>query len=67
MHYPTFLSYNLAGGIAWTFGLTLLGYFLGSVIPNVDHYLLPIVLVIIVISLLPSAFHLWQEKRRHRR
>lgn len=64
MHYLTFFRYNLVGGIAWTVGLTLLGYFLGSVIPDVDRYLLPIVLAIVVISILPSLFHLWQEKRR---
>lgn len=64
MHYPTFLGYNLMGGLIWTFGLTLLGYFLGSVIPDVDSYLLPIVLAIVVLSVLPSLFHLWQENRR---
>lgn len=66
MHYSSFLTYNLVGGVLWTFGLTLLGYFLGSVIPDVDRYLLPIVVTIIVISLLPSIFHLWQENRHKR-
>ncbi len=66
MYYPSFLTYNIVGGVLWTFGLTLLGYFLGSVIPDVDRYLLPIVLAIVVISLLPSVFHLWKENR-HRR
>lgn len=64
MHYPTFFRYNMIGGISWTVGLTLLGYFLGSMIPNVDRYFLPIVLAIIVLSILPSAFHLWKEKQR---
>src|SRR6185369_6594104 len=27
MHYETFLSYNIVGGILWASGLTLLGYF----------------------------------------
>ena len=67
MHYPTFFGYNLIGGITWTVGLTLLGYFLGNAIPNVDHYLLPIVLAIVVVSLLPSLFHLWQENHRQGR
>lgn len=66
MHYPSFLTYNLVGGVLWTFGLTLLGYFLGSVIPDVDRYLLPIIVAIVVISLLPSIFHLWQENRHKR-
>lgn len=53
MNYRTFLIWNIVGGLIWTFSLTLLGYFLGSHIPNVDHYLLPIALVIILISFIP--------------
>jgi len=63
MHYRTFISYNLIGGFAWTFGITMLGYYLGNFIPDVDKYLLPIVLLIIVISLAPSVIHLIQERR----
>ena len=63
MHYPTVITYNLVGGLLWTIGLTLLGFFLGSLIPDVDHYLLPIVAVIVVVSVVPSGFHLWQARR----
>lgn len=63
MHYRTFMSYNLIGGFLWTFGITLLGYYLGQVIPDVDKYLLPIVLLIIVVSIAPSIIHLIQENR----
>lgn len=62
MRYRTFLAYNLIGGFVWTFGVTLLGYFLGKVIPDVDKYLLPIIVVIVVVSLAPSLFHLYQER-----
>ena len=65
MHYPTFLAYNLAGGLLWTVGLTLAGFFLGSLIPDVDHYLLPIVGLIVLISVIPPLFHLWKERSRH--
>jgi membrane-associated protein len=61
MNYRYFLSYNVIGGFVWSVGLTFLGYFLGSIIPDVDKYLLPIVLAIIVISLLPSIWHIYQE------
>lgn len=53
MRYKTFLAYNIIGGALWGFGLTLAGYFLGSIIPDIDRYLLPIVLVIIFVSVLP--------------
>lgn len=53
MHYGTFLFYNILGGSIWTIGLTSAGYFLGRLIPNIDRYLLPIIIGIIVISFIP--------------
>lgn len=52
----------------WTFGITLLGFFLGKSLPpeQVDKYLLPIIGLIIVVSLVPSIIHLIQENRTNR-
>jgi membrane-associated protein len=58
MKYQKFISYNLVGGLLWGAGMTLGGYFLGQLIPNVDHYLLPIVFVIIILSVLPGVIHM---------
>jgi membrane-associated protein len=68
MHYRTFMSYNLIGGLVWTFGITLLGYFLGKSLPaeQVDKYLLPIIGLIIVVSLIPSIIHIIQENRANK-
>ncbi len=66
MPYGTFLFYNILGGIVWGAGLTVLGYFLGNVIPDIDHYLLPVVLSIIALSLLPGALPLLRGWRRRR-
>ncbi len=57
MNYPTFLFYNLFGGLLWSAGLTCLGYLLGAVIPDPDRYLWPIIALIIFLSVLPSAIH----------
>lgn len=64
MNYRTFITYNLIGGALWTLGLSLLGYFLGSFIPNIDKYLLPIIILIIILSVLPSAWHLIKERSK---
>ncbi len=56
MHYKTFVAYNIIGGTIWGMGITLLGYFLGQKIPNIDTYLLPIILLIIIVSILPGIF-----------
>lgn len=64
MRYRTFLAYNLIGGLLWAVGVTLLGYFLGNVIPNVDRYLLPIIGLIVLVSILPPVYHVWKERHK---
>jgi membrane-associated protein len=58
MEYSQFISYNVFGGLLWGAGMTLAGYYLGRAIPDVDKYLIPIVLGIIVLSVLPGLFHM---------
>lgn len=53
MPYRVFMKYNIIGGVLWGVGMLTLGFSLGSVVPNIDHYILPIVLAIIVISFMP--------------
>jgi len=57
MQYPVFLSYNLIGGFIWAVCVTLAGFYLGSAIPDVDKYLLPIVGLIILVSIAPALVH----------
>lgn len=62
MDYRKFTIVNLVGGALWALGLTWLGYALGHSIPNVDRYLLPIVLLIVVVSVLPAVIHVWNDR-----
>ncbi len=62
MNYSTFLFYNLFGGFLWAIGLTLAGYYLGSLIPDVDKYLLPIVGFIILASISPAIIHVLKDR-----
>lgn len=50
MNYTVFLRYNIAGAFIWGVSVTMLGYYLGGIIPNIDTYLLPILLVIMLLS-----------------
>lgn len=61
MRFRTFLLYNIIGSLLWTCGLVLLGYFLGRAI-DVDRYLLPIILLIVVLSFLPGVLGYLREK-----
>ncbi|MFJ9173967.1 DedA family protein [Streptomyces sp. NPDC102360] len=62
----TFTLWQVVGGLAWSLGLTLAGYALGSSIPNVDRYLLPLIALIVVLSLIPLAAELLRTRRATR-
>jgi membrane-associated protein len=62
----TFALWQVIGGLVWTVGLVLAGYGLGSTVPNVDHYLLPLVAVIVIVSLLPLGLEVLRSRRRAR-
>ncbi len=64
MDHKKFTLYNFLGGTIWTWGMCFGGYFLGSLIPNVDRYLLPIVALIVIISVLPPAYHMYKENKK---
>ena len=61
MRYPRFAAFNVVGGVLWAIGLPCAGYFLGSAIPSVDRYLIPIILAIVAVSIAPTAVHVWRE------
>lgn len=67
MNKSVFLFYNIAGALLWTLGLTLLGYVLGNSVPNIDHYLLPIVGAIILVSVLPGVIHYLQDRKKSKK
>lgn len=62
MHYKTFISYNIFGGIIWVFGVTISGYIFGGMITNPDKYIIPIAFLIIFISFIPIIFKIIKEK-----
>jgi len=65
MNYSLFISYNIFGGIFWVSTMLLLGYFLGSLIPNPDAYIIPIAIFIILVSVLPLIFKILKNKKEY--
>ena len=62
MPYRTFVSYNVAGALAWAVGITTLGYTLGSAVPSIDRYLLPIIGIIVCASVTPVLLELRRSR-----
>jgi membrane-associated protein len=68
-----FFVYNVIGGVLWTDGILLLGYFLARKITEyipaetLDTYLLPVIVLIVLVSAIPifvEIFRGWRAKRR---
>jgi membrane-associated protein len=63
MDYRRFVTFNVVGGILWGSGVTVAGYTLGSTIPDIDRWLLPIILVIGAVSFVPVILELVKLRR----
>ncbi|MEI6478693.1 MAG: VTT domain-containing protein [bacterium] len=64
MPYKTFITYNIVGGAGWVTLMAGLGYFFGRIIPNPDRYILPVIVIIIVISIIPSLVEFIRSNRK---
>jgi len=58
MNYKVFLFYNFLGAFLWSMSLVPAGFYLGSIVPNIDIYILPIVIGIVLFSILPSLVYI---------
>lgn len=67
MHYQVFLFFNLVGAFLWAGLITLSGYYLGSLVPNADRYILPIVAVIVIVSSLPAVIQILKNPKSRAR
>ena len=58
-----FFVYDAIGIIAWAVIVTLLGYFVGSRVPGIEHYIEPILIGVIVIFLVPTFIHIFRDEK----
>ena len=63
MEYRRFVTFNVIGGVLWGAGVTLLGRILGDTVPDIDKWLLPIIVVIGAISFVPVILELLRMRR----
>ncbi|MEY2417662.1 MAG: rane-associated protein [Actinomycetota bacterium] len=66
MRLRVFTTYNVIGSVIWGAGVLTLGHVLGDTIPNIDKYLLPIILLIIAVSAIPVALEVLRARRTAR-
>lgn len=53
LDFKKFVLYNVVGALIWVAGLTLTGYYLGKIFPDMIHYVEYIIIVLILVAFLP--------------
>jgi len=64
MSYKTFFSFNVIGGALWSLIIPIAGFYLYKLIPNVDKYLLLIIILIILVSAIPALTEIFKERKK---
>ncbi len=63
MPYRKFVVFNVVGGFLWVFSMVLGGYFLGSLIPDLDKHIEWVVIIVVALSLTPPLYEYIRSRR----
>lgn len=58
-----FMLFDAIGDIAWAVLLTLFGYYVGSRIPGIQKLIEPVLILIIIIFLAPTLWHVFRDPK----
>jgi membrane-associated protein len=64
MKYRRFVSYDVCGGFLWVWSMTLIGFFLGSSVPNVDKNIHIVVAIVVFLSIMPMIIEALRQRSR---
>lgn len=67
MKYIKFAQYNVFGGIAWITSMTLLGYFLGRMIPGIEKQIDKVIIIVVFLSISPGIYKYIKHKLNKRK
>lgn len=64
-HMPVskFVLFDAIGDITWAISVTLFGYFVGSRIPGIDRYIEPVLILVVIVFLAPTVYHILKDPR----
>ncbi|HET9269168.1 MAG TPA: VTT domain-containing protein [Vicinamibacterales bacterium] len=63
MGYVKFATYNVVGAICWVASMTLAGYALGNVVPDIEKRIHYVVAIVIAVSLIPPGIA-WLRRKK---
>ncbi len=62
MEERTFVLWNLIGSLLWASIMTMLGYFLGEILPQSQNYVHYLIIIVVLFSLIPLFWGLLKKK-----
>ncbi len=62
MRFRRFMIFNIIGAALWVSSVTLVGYFFGNAVPNVERYLVLFILIVMLASFVPPLLHIWRDE-----
>jgi membrane-associated protein len=63
MNASKFMVYNIIGSAIWAVGVTTLSYYFGQKIPNLDKFILPLVVTATVVTFSPTVYHIFNDPK----
>jgi membrane-associated protein len=64
MTYRRFVAFNVIGGIAWVWSMSLLGYSLGHAVPDIERNIHLVIVAVVFLSILPGLVELVRSRGR---
>lgn len=58
-----YFMFDAVGDIAWAVLLVLLGYFVASRIPGIQHYVEPVLIGVVLLTIVPTLYHALKDPR----
>jgi membrane-associated protein len=64
MGYARFALFNVIGGFAWVASMTLGGFFLGRIFPDMGKQVEKVIILIVLLSVSPMIYHYFKARSR---
>jgi membrane-associated protein len=64
MPYKFYIKYSLISSVLWSTVMTLLGYFLGQIFPQIKDYIMWIMVFVVAGSCVPLVFEIFRNSRK---
>jgi membrane-associated protein len=64
MSYPSYLAFDIFGGIFWVGAMILGGYSLGRSVPNIGERIHYVIAAVIAVSVLPAVISIYRSRHK---